>query len=149
MTNHEKLRTRGLRITAQRLAVLETLDRQPHATVGDVLQEVVAVLPGTSPQCVHNVLTDLTRVGLARRTVPGRSPARYERRVEDNHHHLVCTGCGVITDIDCAIGSAPCLHPADAEDWSVAEAEVTYWGVCPQCRSNVEPGKEPTGTHHT
>lgn len=129
----EQLRDAGLRVTSGRVAVLDTLSTMPHADAESLYQALKLHLPGVSVQSVHNVLGDLTGAGLIRRIEPAGHPARYERRTGDNHHHLVCTSCGAITDVDCAHGEAPCLTPVDAAGYTVATAEVTYWGLCPEC----------------
>ena len=128
----ERIRAAGLRVTVQRVAVLEALDAIPHADVDAVLTEVRA---GTdiSTQAVYDVLAAFTRAGLVRRIEPAGSPARFETRVDDNHHHVVCRRCGATADIDCAVGAAPCLDPGSAHGFLVDEAEVTYWGLCPDC----------------
>lgn len=129
----DELRDAGLRVTSGRVAVLEALRDMPHSDAEHLFQSLRQQLPGLSVQSVHNVLGDLTSVGLLRRIQPSGSPARYERRTGDNHHHLVCTECGAITDVDCAHGEAPCLTPVDAAGYTVTTAEVTYWGLCPTC----------------
>jgi Fur family ferric uptake transcriptional regulator len=101
-----------------------------------VYRAVLPALPGTSIQNVHNVLGDLTSAGLLRRIEPAGSPARYERRTGDNHHHIVCTSCGAVGDVDCVVGHAPCLHPSDAGGFAVTTAEVTFWGLCPSCQKD-------------
>lgn len=129
------LRAGGLRVTQGRLAVLDALSRLPHADADTVFHAVLPALPGTSIQNVHNVLGDLTAVGLLRRIEPAGSPARYERRTGDNHHHVVCTSCGAVADVDCVVGHAPCLQPGDAAGFAVNTAEVTFWGLCPSCQA--------------
>ena len=128
------LRAAGLRVTAGRVAVLEALAARPHATADAVFRSVLDALPGTSIQNVHNVLGDLTGAGLVRRIEPAGSPALYERRIGDNHHHVVCTSCGAVADVDCVVGHAPCITPSDASGFSVNTAEVTFWGLCPSCQ---------------
>jgi Fur family ferric uptake transcriptional regulator len=130
------LRQRGLRSTAQRRAVLEALGGGAHATAAEVEQRVRAAEPvgGVSRQGLYNVLDDLTHAGLVRCIEPAGSPARYELRVGDNHHHLVCRQCGHIEDVDCSVGTAPCLDPLDAKGFSLDEAEITWWGLCRSCR---------------
>lgn len=130
------LRSTGLRVTRGRLAVLDALSEHPHSNAEAVLCAILPALPGTSIQNVHNVLGDLTAAGLLRRIEPAHSPALYERRVDDNHHHIVCTSCGAVADVDCVVGHAPCLHPSDAAGFTVASAEVTFWGLCPSCRGS-------------
>lgn len=123
-------------MTSGRVAVLETLHTMPHSDAETLYRGLIDRLPGVSVQSVHNVLGDLTNAGLIRRIQPAGHPARYERRTGDNHHHLVCNQCGAITDVDCAHGEAPCLTPADAAGYTVAIAEVTYWGTCPACAAS-------------
>lgn len=127
------LRQCGLQVTAQRLAVLSAVGRRPHATA-DVIAGVVRGELGTvSTQAVYDALSVLAAEGLIRRIQPSGSPARFERRVGDNHHHLICRVCGRVVDVDCAVGSAPCLTAADAQGYDIDEAEVVYWGRCPEC----------------
>lgn len=133
MDDAELLRTAGLRVTAPRLAVLRATESMPHATADDIVTTLTAELPTTSHQAVYGVLAALTGVGLVRRIEPAGSPARYERRTGDNHHHIVCTMCGTIEDVDCAVGHAPCLTPSETHGFAVATAEVTYWGICERC----------------
>jgi len=131
----------GLRITAGRVALLEALESSPHSDA-ETLRGLIAgsshplSVRSISVQSVHNVLGDLTAAGLIRRIEPAGSAARYERRLDDNHHHIVCTGCGIIADVDCVVGHAPCLHPSDAAGFSVSTAEVTFWGVCSACQAS-------------
>lgn len=131
----QALRNAGLRVTRPRLAVLDALRERPHAETGAVLDGVRALLPSVSHQAVYDCLGALTDAGLLRRIQPAGSVARYELRVGDNHHHLVCRACGSVTDIDCAVGYAPCLTADEAESYGfeVDEAEVIYWGRCPPC----------------
>ncbi|MEH3032962.1 MAG: Fur family transcriptional regulator [Aeromicrobium erythreum] len=128
-----ELRAAGLRVTEPRLATLGVLAEHPHADAATVHRHVAPQLPGSSVQAVYNVLADLTDAGLLRRIEPAGSPARYERRTDDNHHHLVCTGCGRVEDVDCAVGAAPCLVPSQTHGFAVSEAEVIFWGRCPSC----------------
>jgi len=139
------LRAAGLRVTAGRIAVLETLATHPHANADAVFRSVLDALPGTSIQNVHNVLGDLTGAGLVRRIEPAGSPALYERRIGDNHHHVVCTSCGAVADVDCVVGHAPCLHPGDASGFTVNTAEVTFWGLCPSCQERADDPATHTG----
>jgi Fe2+ or Zn2+ uptake regulation protein len=139
------LRAGGLRVTQGRLAVLDALTRLPHADAESVYRAVLPALPGTSIQNVHNVLGDLTGVGLLRRIEPAGSPARYERRTGDNHHHVVCTSCGAVADVDCVVGHAPCLHPGDAAGFTIGLAEVTFWGLCPSCQERADHSAAHTG----
>jgi Fur family transcriptional regulator, stress-responsive regulator len=133
----EQLRSADLRVTRPRLAVLEAVNALPHADTETIFWAVRAALPDVSRQAVYDVLNAFTAVGLVRRIQPTGLVARYESRVGDNHHHLVCRSCGVIADIDCAVGEAPCLTPSDddkaLEGFVLDEAEVIYWGVCPDC----------------
>ena len=134
MTNSAALRGRGLRVTAPRLAVLAAVGRLPHADTLAVLTEVRRSVPAVSVQAVYDVLRALTDAGLVRRIEPAGHVARYERRVGDNHHHVVCRGCGTLADVDCATGAAPCLEPLAAHGFTIDTAEVTYWGLCPACQ---------------
>ena len=127
------LRQRGLRVTAQRLAVLRAVSSAPHATTGAVVQTVRDELGSISTQAVYDVLEILTETGLLRRIQPAGSPARYENRVGDNHHHLICRVCDRMVDVDCAVGDAPCLEAVEDSGFEIDEAEVVYWGRCPDC----------------
>jgi Fur family transcriptional regulator, stress-responsive regulator len=138
----QELRSAGLRVTGGRLALLKALDILPHSDAETLFQAVRGELPGTSIQSVHNVLGDLSDSGVIRRIEPAGSPARYERRVGDNHHHLVCTSCGAIVDVDCVVGHAPCLTPSDLGGYSIMAAEVTFWGVCADCQQKaIDPSR--------
>jgi Fur family ferric uptake transcriptional regulator len=130
----ELLRSRGLRVTRPRLAVLDVLAGGGHLEVDEIANAVRMRLDSVSTQAVYDVLGALSRAGLARRIEPAGSPARFEGRVGDNHHHVVCRGCGVVADVDCVTGSAPCLDPSTADGFEVDEAEVTFWGLCPECQ---------------
>ena len=135
MHGEELLRSRGLRVTRPRLAVLEVLSSsRAHLDVEEVAAAVRQRLDSVSLQAIYDVLGALTAAGLARRIEPAGSPARFESRAGDNHHHLVCRVCGSITDVDCAVASAPCLEPIESHGFEVDEAEVTYWGRCARCR---------------
>ncbi|WP_310529989.1 Fur family transcriptional regulator [Nocardioides sp.] len=127
------LRATGLRVTQPRLAVLRAVATSPHADTATVLGAVRTELESVSHQAVYDVLDALTRTGLVRRIQPAGSVARYELRVGDNHHHVVCRACGAVADIDCVVGSAPCLDASDTHGFVIDEAEVTYWGICPAC----------------
>jgi len=129
----QELRSVALRATSGRVAVLRALERSPHSTAETVFELISGDLPGTSQQAVYMVLNDLARAGLIRRFEPAGSAALYERRVGDNHHHLVCESCGSVQDVDCVVGSAPCLAPGGGEGFRVREAEVTFWGRCARC----------------
>jgi len=129
------LRQRGYRVTAQRLAVLRAVSGAPHVTADTVAETVRAEIGSISLQAVYDVLDVLVDVGLIRRIQPAGSPARFEARVSDNHHHVICRACGRTADVDCAVGSAPCLTAADDMGYLIDEAEVIYWGRCPECRA--------------
>lgn len=131
----QELRSAELRVTSGRVAVLRALEQSPHSTAEQVFELISGALPGTSPQAVYMVLNDLTRAGLTRKFEPAGSAALYERRIGDNHHHLVCESCGAVQDVDCAVGKAPCLTPSGGEGFRVREAEVTFWGVCASCQA--------------
>ena len=135
MSGAETLRRAGLRVTRPRLAVLDVLGEGGHLDVEEITTRVRSRLDSVSTQAVYDVLGALSRAGLARRLEPAGSPALFESRVGDNHHHVVCRSCGVIADIDCVIGEAPCLDPDHARGFQVDEAEVTFWGLCPDCQS--------------
>lgn len=128
------LRDRGLHVTAQRLAVMRAVSDTPHGTADDIEEIVSADIGVISRQAVYNALGALTEKGLIRRIQPARSSARYEDRVDDNHHHLVCRSCGRTVDVDCAVGGRPCLEADDDHGFMIDEAEVIYWGTCPDCR---------------
>lgn len=129
----EALRRAGLRVTQPRLAVLSSLASQPHASADAVASAVRTQLGSVSTQAVYDVLAALTDAGLVRRIEPAGSPARFEVRVGDNHHHVVCRSCGDIADVDCAVGQRPCLEASHDSGFVIDEAEVTYWGLCPRC----------------
>ncbi len=133
------LRAAQMRVTEPRIAVLEALDARPHGSADEIYAAVASALPTTSKQAVYNVLHDLVDHGLARRIEPGDHPARYELRVDDNHHHVVCRGCGTIADVDCVVGHAPCLVPSQSHGFAVVEAEVTFWGLCEACSGTAAP----------
>lgn len=127
------LRGALLRTTRPRLAVLAAVHAHPHEDTDSIIGAVRRELPAVSHQAVYDVLRALTSAGLVRRIQPAGSVARYESRVADNHHHVVCRSCGAIADIDCAVGTTPCLTASNDHGFSIDEAEVTYWGVCPDC----------------
>jgi Fur family transcriptional regulator, stress-responsive regulator len=129
----EMLREAGLRVTRPRLAVLTAVAAIPHADTEAIIGAVRQDLPGVSHQAVYDSLSTLSALGLVRRIQPLGSVARYESRVGDNHHHVVCRSCGAIEDVDCAVGDAPCLTASDASGYTIDEAEVIYWGWCPDC----------------
>jgi Fur family ferric uptake transcriptional regulator len=127
------LRAHTLNVTPQRLAVLRALSVRPHSTADDIYRIVRGQLGTVSRQAVYDTLSALTHRGLLRRIEPAGSPARYEDRVGDNHHHLVCRTCGRMVDVDCAVGAAPCLSPQEGAGYEIDEAEVIYWGRCGDC----------------
>jgi Fur family transcriptional regulator, stress-responsive regulator len=127
------LRGNGLQVTAQRLAVLRAVAGRPHSTTDDIDKAVRAEIGAISRQAVYDALGILTDKGVLRRIQPAGSPARYEDRVGDNHHHLICRTCGRMVDVDCAVGYTPCLTAADDSSYEIDEAEVIYWGRCPDC----------------
>ena len=127
------LRQADLRVTRPRLSVLAAVHEQPHADTESIIEVVRDDLGEVSHQAIYDVLRALTAAGLVRRIQPSGSVARYEARVGDNHHHVVCRSCGAIADADCAVGGAPCLTASDDHGFAIDEAEVIYWGVCPDC----------------
>jgi len=135
MSSEDLLRSAGLRVTRPRLAVLDVLDTGGHLEVEEITRRVRERIISVSTQAVYDVLGALSRAGLARRIEPAGSPARYEARTGDNHHHVVCRGCGTVADVDCTVGSAPCLDPSTTHGFEVDEAEITFWGLCPGCQS--------------
>jgi Fur family ferric uptake transcriptional regulator len=143
------LRERGIQVTAQRLAVLRAVAGQPHITAEAVAEVVRTEIGAISLQSVYDALALLVAEGLIRRIQPAGSPARFEDRVGDNHHHLICRTCGRVVDVDCATGSAPCLAAADDRGYEIDEAEVAYWGRCPECVAQsraASPANPPNGT---
>lgn len=139
----EQLRIADLRVTRPRLAVLEAVHAHPHADTDSVLSAVRDSLPDVSRQAVYDVLAALTGAGLLRRIQPSGSVARYESRVGDNHHHVVCRSCGTIGDVDCAVGDVPCLTPVEDQGFLVDEAEVIYWGHCSDCSTPQASRSQP------
>ena len=129
------LRQNGLPVTAQRMAVLQAVAGRPHVTADDIAVDVRARIGAISRQAVYDALGLLSRMGLIRRIQPAGSPALFEDRVGDNHHHAICRTCGKTVDVDCSIGAAPCLTAADPAGFQIEEAEVIYWGTCPDCRA--------------
>jgi Fe2+ or Zn2+ uptake regulation protein len=127
------LRRHGVQVTAQRLAVLRAVSERPHSTAADVDTAVRAEIGAISLQAVYDALGALADKGIIRRIQPAGSPARYEGRVGDNHHHLICRSCGRMVDVDCAVGYSPCLTASDDLGYEIDEAEVIYWGRCPDC----------------
>lgn len=127
------LREHGLQVTAQRLAVLRAVSERPHCTADNVAEDVRAEIGTISKQAVYDALGLLAEKGLIRRIQPAGSPALYEDRVGDNHHHVICRMCGRTADVDCAVGETPCLTAADDSGYQIDEAEVIFWGTCPEC----------------
>lgn len=132
--SEQLLRQHGLQVTAQRLAVMRAVSLHPHATADELIDEVRAVIGSISRQAVYDTLGVLADKNLIRRIQPAGSAARYENRVNDNHHHLICRDCGTVHDIDCAVGAAPCLTMKNKHGFAIDEAEVIYWGLCRSCR---------------
>lgn len=132
----DQLREHGLQATAQRIAVLQAVADQPHSTADEVATLAEHTLGAISRQAVYDALGALVERGLLRRIQPIGSAARYEDRVDDNHHHLICRSCGRVVDVDCAVGSAPCLTASDDNGYEIDEAEVAYWGLCPACQDH-------------
>ncbi len=135
-TTAEVLRGAGLRVTAARVALLDTVREGDHLGVEAITAGVRDRVGHVSLQAVYEALHALTAAGLVRRIEPAGSPALFERRVGDNHHHIVCRSCGVVADVDCAVGEAPCLTASDDHGFSIDEAEVVYWGLCPGCSTS-------------
>jgi Fur family ferric uptake transcriptional regulator len=142
----EALRRRGIQVTAQRLAVLRAVSTQPHITADGVAEFVRTEIGAISRQSVYDALGVLVAEGLLRRIEPAGSPARFEARVGDNHHHVICRVCGSTADVDCAVGSAPCLTASDSKGFDIDEAEVIYWGRCPRCTSRERETRAPRTT---
>lgn len=127
------MRNAGLHVTAQRIAVLDAVAGHPHGTAEDIHGATLQRLGSISMQTVYDALATLSEHGLVRRIQPSHSPARFETRVGDNHHHLICRTCGDVRDVDCAVHYTPCLTASDNHGFSIDEAEVIYWGICPTC----------------
>ncbi|TCC65582.1 transcriptional repressor [Kribbella pittospori] len=139
------LREAALRVTRPRVAVLNAVHSHPHADTDAIIRAARRELPDVSHQAVYDVLRALTDAGLLRRIQPAGSVARYEARVGDNHHHVVCRSCGAIDDVDCAAGDAPCLFPSEDHGFAIDEAEVVYWGLCPSCSAAPDPATTAKG----
>ena len=139
MHDVERLRAAGLRVTSARLAILEAVRAGGHPGVDEVTRVVRERIGHVTIQAVYEALGAFTAAGLIRRIEPAGSPARYEGRVGDNHHHIVCRSCGTITDVDCVVGRAPCLEPDESYGFAIDEAEVTFWGLCDQCQQASPP----------
>lgn len=149
VTPTERVRAAGLRATRPRLAVLQALTAHPHAPTATILAAVRAELPAVSTQAVYDCLAALTDAGVVRRIQPAGSVARYELRVGDNHHHLVCRVCGTVVDVDCARGARPCLEADPDHGYLIDEAEVIYWGTCPACTAATSPTNPTDATSAT
>ena len=145
----ELLRQRGIQITAQRLAVFRAVTSDPHITADAVADAVRNEIGAISLQSVYDCLGVLVGEGLIRRIQPAGSPARFEDRVGDNHHHLICRTCGRMVDVDCAVGGAPCLTASDDRGYEIDEAEVVYWGRCPDCARKASPTRRQRGRKKT
>jgi Fur family ferric uptake transcriptional regulator len=144
------LRQHGLQVTAQRLAIVRAVSSRPHATADELTSDVRAVIGSVSRQAVYDTLGVLVDKNLVRRIQPAGAAARYEDRVGDNHHHLICRGCETMFDIDCAVGAAPCLSLDDDHGFEIDEVEVIYWGRCPACRKATAQPEAADITHeHT
>ena len=142
---HQLLKDHGLQVTAQRLAILRAVSSRPHGTADELIGDVRSVIGSISRQAVYDTLSILAEKNLIRRIQPAGSAARYEDRVGDNHHHLICRGCGMTFDIDCAVGAAPCLVAGHDHGFEIDEAEVIFWGRCPSCRKS-DPVGDPAST---
>ena len=136
------LRKHGVQVTAQRLSVLRAVSRRPHCRADEIAEDVRAEIGAISRQAVYDTLGMLVEKGLIRRIQPAGSPALYEDRVGDNHHHVICRACGKTVDVNCAVGEAPCLTAADDSGYEIDEAEVIFWGTCPEClaKSRISDG---------
>lgn len=134
----DRLRAAGLRVTAPRVSVLDALEDHPHGDADTIAHVVRERLGAVSTQAVYDVLHALTDAGLLRRVEPAGSPARYETRVGDNHHHVICRSCGAMDDVDCESDAVPCLLPSSNHGFVVDEAEITFWGLCPTCQSAIQ-----------
>jgi Fur family transcriptional regulator, stress-responsive regulator len=134
--NVDRLRGAGMRVTAARLAILDAIGPGQHPVAEEITSTVRDRLGHVSHQAVYEALAAFTEAGLVRRIEPSGSPARYERRVGDNHHHLICRACGSVADVDCVVGHAPCLEPAASAGYVIDEAEVNFWGLCADCQQS-------------
>jgi Fe2+ or Zn2+ uptake regulation protein len=139
LDNDSLVRQHGLQVTAQRLAVLRAVSDRPHSTADDIDRIVRAEIGAISRQAVYDALAVFTEKGILRRIQPAGSSARYENRVGDNHHHVICRTCNRMADVDCAVGDTPCLTAADSSGYEIDEAEVIYWGRCPECIAATSP----------
>ena len=144
----QTLRERGIQVTAQRIAVFRAVSGTPHVTADVIADAVRAEIGAISLQSVYDALSVLVTANLIRRIQPAGSPARYEDRVGDNHHHLICRICGRVVDVDCAVGRAPCLKAGNSRGYEIDEAEVCYWGRCPDCLKKSKTSLPPKGGSH-
>lgn len=142
MNPADVLRSQGIQVTAQRIAVLRAVSDMPHATADSVAEAVRADIGSISLQSVYDSLDLLVAKGLLRRIQPVGSAARFENRVNDNHHHVICRDCGRVVDVDCVVGAAPCLTAADDLGFDIDEAEISFWGRCPDCRTTTNNTKD-------
>jgi len=145
MAAHELLRDHGVHVTAQRLAVLRAVSSRPHCTAENIVETAKDEIGTISRQSVYDTLNTFVEKGLVRRIQPTGSPALYEDRVGDNHHHLICRDCGRVVDVDCSVGAMPCLQAANDNGFDIDEAEVAYWGRCPECKTST---LEKTASNH-
>jgi Fur family ferric uptake transcriptional regulator len=145
MAAHELLRDHGVHVTAQRLAVLRAVSSRPHCTAENIVETAKDEIGTISRQSVYDTLNTFVEKGLVRRIQPTGSPALYEDRVGDNHHHLICRDCGRVVDVDCSVGAMPCLQAANDNGFDIDEAEVAYWGRCPECKTST---LERTASNH-
>jgi Fur family ferric uptake transcriptional regulator len=143
------LRQAGLRVTAPRLAVLRAIRVNPHATVEQLLAAAREQLGAVSTQAVYDIVSAFERAGLVRRIQPAGHASHYEGRVGDNHHHVVCRRCGAVADVDCAVGAMPCLQPSSTSGFTIEEAEINFWGLCPACAEGAAAGAAPDPTQET
>ena len=141
------LRQHGIQVTAQRIAVLRAVESESHVSAEGVVRRAQTEIGTISRQAVYDALGLLVQKGLLRRIQPVGSPARYEARVNDNHHHLICRECGRVVDVDCAVGAAPCLTANDDQGYDVDEAEVAYWGRCPECQGESHTSTDPANAN--
>lgn len=145
MVHQDLLKNRGVHVTAQRLAVLSAVSQAPHSTAEEIVEIAKGDIGAISRQSVYDTLNTFVELGLVRRIQPSGSPALYEGRVGDNHHHLICRDCGRVVDVDCSVGAMPCLQAANDNGFEIDEAEVAYWGRCPDCKTS---SLEKTASNH-
>jgi len=147
MSPQELLKDRGVHVTAQRLAVMRAVASTPHSTAETIVEAAREEIGAISRQSVYDTLNTFVELGLVRRIQPSGSPALYEDRVGDNHHHLICRGCGRVVDVDCSVGAMPCLQATNDNGFEIDEAEVAYWGRCPKCKTS-SLGNTANNQHH-